>query len=94
MSILCSLFGHKIGGGYTKRFGDEYFRVTVQSTDGIGRVHCALHTRCERCEKIFRVGRIHLPLVDDATAELLKKSNAEREFAAKYNTLAATEPKP
>lgn len=75
---LCRRHGHKIGGGYYKKEGGEYFNIHVGAIDGIDRVHCQLYTECERCGEIFQVGQTHLPLVDDWIAEKLKKSRIKK----------------
>lgn len=77
MHFLCRWFGHKIGGGYYKREGGEYFNVKVGPIDGIDRVHCHLYTECERCGEQYQVGMIHLPTVDDWIANRLKRSYRE-----------------
>lgn len=84
MNIICKLLGHKIRPGHYG-YGERYLDVTVGPVDGIDRVHADLHTECERCGTRFKVGKIHLPIVDDCIAELLKKSNVEKRFSEKYN---------
>ena len=57
--ILCKLFGHQTNGN---RFdGSEYMSCGNIVIDGIGRMHMDIETECARCEKYFRVGRIHIP---------------------------------
>lgn len=77
MNILCKLFGHKVDTGYGAYEGSKYLNVRGGAVDGIDRVHCSLHTECERCGTSFQVGMIHLPIVEDWVADLLKKSRYE-----------------
>lgn len=77
-SDLCHRHGHKIGGGYYNNEGGEYFNVQLGAIDGIDRVHCQLYTECKRCGEKFQVGKMHLPLLDDYTAEKLKKSRIKK----------------
>ena len=76
---ICHRYGHKIGGGYYQQEGGEYFNVELGAIDGIDRVHCRLFTECKRCGEKFQVGKMHLPLVDDYTAEKLKKSKRDKQ---------------
>lgn len=78
MKFLCRWFGHKIGGGYYKQEGGEYFDIKDGEIDGIDRVHCRLYTTCERCGIQYQVGRCHLPIVEDYVADLIKKSRLEK----------------
>jgi hypothetical protein len=64
MNIFCKLFGHQPPvyakkGWYSP--GEEYGKVVVGATDGIGRVHGHVNAECARCGTVFKVCRIHLP---------------------------------
>ena len=61
MKILCKLFGHVPEYGYGRSKGHGYFRISGTQTDGVGRIHAALTTECERCGKRYQVGMLHLP---------------------------------
>lgn len=63
-SILCKLFGHQPPvyakkGWYSP--GEEYARVRVGTTDGVGTTHAEVFGKCARCEREFKLCRIHLP---------------------------------
>lgn len=59
MNLICKLFGHK---SREKCYsGGEYMRVSIYTTDGIGRVHATLSAQCPRCNAEYRAGMIHLP---------------------------------
>jgi len=70
MKLACRLFGHKIPAGYYG-YGANYFRVNVFAIDGIERIHAKLTTECERCETVFTVGNIHLPMLLQHEANML-----------------------
>jgi len=64
MNILCKVFGHKppvyaAKGLYSP--GEEYAKVKIGATDGIGRVHARVVGECARCQEEFTVARIHIP---------------------------------
>lgn len=66
MNWLCKLVGHQPPvyakkGWYSP--GEEYGRVRVGVTDGIGTVHGSVEATCARCGKEFVVARIHIPKV-------------------------------
>jgi hypothetical protein len=73
MNILCKMFGHQIGTGYKNSIGEKYLSVGGGPVDGIGRVHASIHTDCARCGELFKLGNIHLPILDDWVADLLKR---------------------
>lgn len=60
MSLLCRLFGHRIG--YYPGHGADYGSVDYCGTDGIGREHWRLAVRCCRCGEQFHGGSFHAPL--------------------------------
>lgn len=59
MNIICLIFGHKTSGD--RYDGAEYMKAEPEAVDGIGRWHATIRAECSRCEKIFRVGKIHIP---------------------------------
>lgn len=66
--ILCKLFGHKPPiyakkGWYSP--GKEYGSIINIVTDGIGREHAQIQTRCPRCKELFMICRVHLPKQED-----------------------------
>lgn len=71
--FLCRWFGHKIGGGYYRREGGEYFDIRTGAIDGINRIHCDLYTTCERCNIRYQVGRCHLPYLTEYESSLVTK---------------------
>lgn len=65
MNILCKIFGHK-PPVYAKKGwfspGEEYAKVEKNIiTDGIGRKHAVIKSKCPRCGIEFKLCRIHLP---------------------------------
>lgn len=56
--LLCILFGHRsLEDTYS---GADYVTVERGPVDGIGREHAVLYGRCPRCDRKYRVGRLHL----------------------------------
>ena len=63
-NLTCKLFGHQPPVYAEKGWfspGEEYGKVIVGPTDGIGRVHARVEADCARCGERFLVARIHLP---------------------------------
>lgn len=64
MSLLCKLFGHQ-PPVYAKKGwwspGEQYGQLFVGKTDETGRVHGECFAACARCEKRFKVMRVHTP---------------------------------
>ena len=76
MSLLCKIFGHVPAYGYGDRPGRGYFNVELPPyEDNIGRLHCDLTCKCERCGIKYNVGKIHLPKDEYYEGELYKKQN-------------------
>lgn len=66
MNLFCKLFGHK----------PWYYRtLTPSGHDGIGRHHGLLTARCERCDKKYLEGAVHIP--DDRIIEAAKRRKGE-----------------
>lgn len=63
MSVLCKLVGHRPSTGYTHREGAGYFKVEMDTIDGVGTQHARLYTDCDRCGQTYRVGMIHVPKI-------------------------------
>ena len=64
MNLLCAIFGHKPPVYAEKGWwspGEEYGRVQMETTDGIGRNHAKIYAECPRCAAEFCVARIHVP---------------------------------
>lgn len=64
MNILCKIVGHKPPvyakpGWYSP--GEQYGRLVVGVTDGIGRTHAKVECECARCGVDFTAARVHLP---------------------------------
>ena len=62
MKILCWLLNHMPEDGYGG-FGSRYFDIWGTETDGVGRVHAYLWTKCRWCGQKYHVGNVHLPEV-------------------------------
>lgn len=67
MNLLCLLFGHQ-PPTYAKKGwyspGEEYSKLLIGPTDGIGRTHASVFGKCARCKKEFKICRVHLPSTD------------------------------
>lgn len=66
-NILCLIFGHK-PPVYAKKGwfspGEEYAKkVIIGEHDGVGRTHAAVICECARCDKNFKICRIHIPKI-------------------------------
>ncbi|GAA5785673.1 hypothetical protein [Chitiniphilus shinanonensis] len=69
MKLLCRLFGHQPPIYSPKGWwspGEQYGRIVVGRTDGIGRIHAEVQCRCARCGEKFIAARVHLPKVRTA----------------------------
>jgi hypothetical protein len=75
MSLFCKLLGHKVPPGYGSQYGTHYLKVHFAAIDGLDIEHATLHADCERCDKTFQVGKIHLPV---RQAELNLRRRLER----------------
>lgn len=51
MSLICKLFGHAI---------PRYGFIENGPEDGVGRIHCPVKARCERCGKVVKLCTVHL----------------------------------
>ena len=65
MNLLCYFLGHKPPvyarkGWYSP--GEEYSKLVHFDKDGTERIHAEVLAKCARCEKTFRVARVHVPL--------------------------------
>ncbi len=56
-NLLCKMFGHKTPPSY------EYGQIIKEETDGIGRVHGTVTVECQRCEKSFKLIKVHIPMM-------------------------------
>ena len=66
-ALICAVVGHRPAFGYRNREGEGYFSTKFFAVDGTGRVHASLHCVCERCHRVYQVGMIHVPTLDQLT---------------------------
>jgi hypothetical protein len=65
--IICKLFGHQPPiygkkGWYSP--GEEYAdKIERRGVDGTGRNHGVVYSTCPRCDKQFKLCRIHIPTI-------------------------------
>ena len=62
--LICRWFGHK---PHEKTYsGAEYMRARLGPVDGMDREHWTLYARCARCDRSYRAGQVHGPLIRNA----------------------------
>jgi hypothetical protein len=59
MSVLCNLFGHKLGKSDDRRFVGD-LRLSGGPTDKYGVERGLVESKCDRCGEWFPIGRLHL----------------------------------
>ena len=78
MSLICNLFGHRMG--YGNWGGADYGRVLETGVDGIGSEHWRLYVNCCRCGAEFHAGSFHGPL---RTAHDIRQQETEAKLREK-----------
>ena len=58
--LVCRIFGHK-ATGYAGSTPYVSINRTICEQDGLGTHHAHLMARCDRCDEMFELAKMHFP---------------------------------